>query len=291
MKNHKKHKLTFTLIELITAMAIFSVLMVIMMRFFNEAQKAWTESSKRSMLYSNARIAMDLITRDLQCAIYTQNQTPFWHCRLSSPDNNTKEMLSFITETPMRPNDECLPTCEVQYKLFYTTTPTDASAGWLMRRVTGDVNDDGSTNTRWKVSGNFNVAASGGIAKVFTRDNSSSGDANETYDGNGFIKVIPYVTQLKFNCFKSDNSPIPADSDHNAYTLNSAGHDNAFPYLVKVSLSMLDKDSWKKWIAMGGDPSLADPSDDSNDTDPQKEFRKRYERTFTKLIFMGDKGQ
>ena len=295
-KKYKVH--SFTLIELITAMSIFSVLMLVMMRFFSESQQAWTSSNQRSMIFENAQIAMDLISRDLQSAYYEDelgSQVPFWHLSNVDTTNNAREMISFISTTPMRPNDNCTSNmCEIQYKLLYTETPTSNLAGWLMRSVTGNKNDaiadmdneyHAATNATGKhnYANNFNVGGTG-VTNVFTSDNSSSGDKSGTPH---FSKVIPYVTNLSFLCFDSSNTLIPVDATGSA--------DTEFPAMVKITLSLLDKNSWQKWIAMGGKPDKI-YWDHVNNTlvdtaDLQSAFRKKHERTFTKFVFLRDMGQ
>ena len=86
-KNRKKQK--FTLVELIVAMAVFSILLLLMLQFFSGAQTIWRGMEKRNEIYANARIAMDLMTTHLQNTFYHAG-IPF---RLESKTNestNTK---------------------------------------------------------------------------------------------------------------------------------------------------------------------------------------------------------
>ena len=285
---------SFTLIELITAMAVFTVLMLVMMRFFSSSQEAWTTSNQRSMIFENAQVAMDLISRDIQSAYYDVElgkQVPFWHLSQADTTHHVREMLSFISATPMRPNDDCTSNlCEVQYKLFYTTTTTP-DTGWLVRCVTGNKNDGASAphpnlaaavNTKYNYLNNFVVGGSTGT-NAFTSNYASSGDGSGT---PYFSKVIPYVTNLSFLCFDSSNTLIPVDT--------AGATDTEFPVMVRITLSLLDKNSWNKWIAMGGEPDKIYWNHGLNtlvDTDPQADFRKKHERTFTKFVFLRDMRQ
>lgn len=260
----------FSLIELITAMAIFSVLMVVMMKFFQEAQQAWTLSNQRAMVYDNARVAMDLITRDLQAAYYKKDVTPFWHkgkTTFATWSEYSNESLAFIAATPMPQEHSTTPFNEVIYQLYYTDV-TNSNAGWLMRSVTGNKSDATTPNTKHNYPSNFGVSKDT-AADAFTLD----GASNEAFE-----KVIPYVTNLNFECFKADGSVIS--------TSDSAPTD--FPFIVMVELTLLDKDSWNKWLALGATPNQAV---DDSDTDPARSFRLERERTFTKMIFMGERGQ
>ncbi len=225
----KRYCRPFTLIELITAMAVFVVLMGVMMKFFQEAQQAWSLSSQRAMVYDNARVAMDLITRDLQAAYYKKDVTPFWH--------STTDVLGFISATPMPQVDSTSPFHEVQYKL---------EDDWLKRSVTGNQSGNFDYHT------NFDTAFS-------TRED--------------FVEIVPYVTDLKFTCYNNKvvNPTIPqADIDL-----------TNFPFIVMVELTLLDKNSWEKWKAF-----LAGSANDAANA-----LKENQERTFTKMIFMGERGQ
>ena len=66
------------------AMGVFSIIMVVMLSFLSSTQKAWSETSANGEVYENARIALDLLTRDIQSALYNNDDSskgiyPFWH--------------------------------------------------------------------------------------------------------------------------------------------------------------------------------------------------------------------
>ncbi|MEA2011919.1 MAG: hypothetical protein U9O87_02365 [Verrucomicrobiota bacterium] len=73
MKHSKKYKSYFTLIELLTAMGIFVILMFVIFSFFSNAQKLWSITNKNTRIYENARIAFEVIGRDLQNAVANEN--------------------------------------------------------------------------------------------------------------------------------------------------------------------------------------------------------------------------
>lgn len=55
----------FTLLELLTAAAISSVLVVMLLGVFNQASKAWTAGEDQVELYQTGRAVLDLMARDL----------------------------------------------------------------------------------------------------------------------------------------------------------------------------------------------------------------------------------
>lgn len=85
MYNKKRQ---FTILELIVSMSVLLVMMTIMMRFFSDAQKAWFASSGQAEIYDNGRIAMDLITSDLNAISFSTRPV---NCR------HTAESLGFFS--------------------------------------------------------------------------------------------------------------------------------------------------------------------------------------------------
>ncbi len=307
----------FTLIEMIVAMGVFSVLLVIMLSFFGSAQRAWSDSSAIGEVYENARIAMDLMARDIQSAYYeadTAGEIPFWHRgRMDSVwganyEPYYNECLSFISVTDP-PNSNCsTKLCEVEYQLAYhnsgTTNPK--LEGWLRKSVTGDFNSDSpkTVNKRYNFRQNFNVGDTDGVpanpTKVFTGNYASRGDMIED-DGSGlndtsgvlpikdgFKKIIPYMVHLEFHCFKKDGTEIEPDATGSATTV--------FPYSINFKFILLDRTSWDKWKALGGDPTQiyynhAGNVLIENDNPTAKDFRLKRQRVFTKTIYLGDRGE
>ena len=112
----------FTLIELMAAMGVFAIIMLIMLSFFSSAQKAWTNCANRGQIYENARIAMDLISRDLQCAYYDKDKIPFWNKGytnyiLANAVYN-QEALCFVSATNIAPDGCNSKICEIKYQLY-----------------------------------------------------------------------------------------------------------------------------------------------------------------------------
>jgi len=292
-----KIKDKFTLVELIAAMGIFSLIMVMVITLFLSAQTIWRKSSQESQVFENARIALDLMARDIQCAYYEVNKTPFWFkpaTNYAAPDkiyNNPS--ICFIADTLVPPNPYCeSKMCEIKYQLYGMTYGTkNANDGWLLRSATGDRKDDGSDNLynaasnptgKLKFYNLYTIRVRGGSpsAQVYTLDTGSS-DAWEN--------VIPYVTTLTFECNRRDGSPIAGYSPASAttsYTLNKPKLDNTpFPFSIRINMTLLDSDSWNKWrvLAKAG-TATAEPA-------AAVTFRQQRERKFSKTVLLGERGQ
>ncbi|MFA6099242.1 MAG: prepilin-type N-terminal cleavage/methylation domain-containing protein [Patescibacteria group bacterium] len=140
----------YTLVELLMAMAIFAIISVIMMRFFNSAQQIWSKASQKNALYADARVALDIMTAELQGALYDNNVGPsnvpgiypFWFEYKKLNDSLSVDQLfanppyvynsaiqvqqatyskayvtqlNFISKTPFKPNTNASDICEIKY--------------------------------------------------------------------------------------------------------------------------------------------------------------------------------
>jgi Tfp pilus assembly protein PilE len=287
-------KIRFTLVELIVSMAVFAILMLIIMSFFDSAQRVWTESFSKSTAYENARIAFDLIERDLQCIYYEHDKTPFWHKADTSSLTPSwtvykNQMLAFVSETPVTPNGLCESNLyEIKYQLYFADSHNDQNDGWIMRSATGDRTDDNSNNVydassnpsgKWNFNENFNVGL-GGVTKAFTGNADSSSPSLSSIPSNPDfsrydyekMKIIPCVTALTFVCYRLDGTTVNPDTTGNTPT--------EFPYSVKVEITLMSKSSFQKWQVLdtGAAPNAG-------------QFKSDHERKFTKTFLVGERGQ
>jgi len=252
--NNLIKKSYFTLLELVVSLAVFVIIILIISRFYSSTIDAATETNKKTMVFENSRIAMDLLTRDIQSIYYIYDSTPFWH---SSPAGQS-EVLAFVSAAANKPVGSNSSLCEIQY--------TKNSDGWLTRSITGDNN-----GLNYDFINNFNVGAEG-ANNAFT----VNGNSRE-----GYQKVIPYVTAMSFTCFDDNGVSIsPFTSNSSDYSCYGQDPDNSsitgeFPFSIQIELNVMDKSTWQKWINIGKDDT----------------FRKNNERTFTKTVVIGNRGQ
>jgi len=77
--NRRSLKMTskkrFTLLELLVAMAVFAVMMTVLMQFFGSAQKVSKRTGDKIKNYEDARIALEMISRDLKTVKYVPGGT------------------------------------------------------------------------------------------------------------------------------------------------------------------------------------------------------------------------
>lgn len=86
MTSPRYHSRAFTLIELLAAMAILALLMTIAFGVFGQASKAWSLSEQRTETFQGARVAMEMISRELECAIAAS----------ASPNGDPTRQITFL---------------------------------------------------------------------------------------------------------------------------------------------------------------------------------------------------
>ena len=277
--DHKSPKL-FSLIELSAAVAVLALVVSIAFQFFSATQKVWAITESNRSASEDARIALDLIARDLQCAYYGNDNdgyAPFWHWRPTNPASAnsdgwgqySNELIAFVSNTPIPPNTVCVSKlCEIKYQKHYTTSH-DTDEGWLERSVTGDrLSDPTRINPHWNFFNNLTVSFGDPTTTnaAFTANSYSSED---------YQKLIPFVTDFKIDCYDISGNLISPDSS-TVQTIRTSPL-NSFPYSVTVSITLFDHSSWQKWIGMSG--AAADS------------FRANNQKTFTRTVYIGGRGQ
>lgn len=131
----------FTLLELLVAMAVMSVLVVMLMSMVDNASKLWRANESRVESYREARAALNLITSDLK-SIYSSTNANYFRTNGTgfnfSTDTNDGRIF-FIAALPMSAQESGNKSdlCEVGYYLTYTNNsvlnPSSASAYSLYR--------------------------------------------------------------------------------------------------------------------------------------------------------------
>lgn len=292
-KIYKKHKSFFTLLEMIVSLAVFVIILGIVMHFYSTAFKASESSHSKSMVFENARIALDLMAKDIQTIYYQYDKTPFWNWENPNPktdpnvwDSYSNELLAFVSATSLPPNDEASKLCEIKYQRYYSHTDTDNDRfGWLRRSVTGNKLSDGTYDEKWNYNDNFVVG--------YTTDLDANSEPYASFTANSksnqyYQKVIPYVTELSFKCLDKEGNEIPPSKlTSTSDVTTDETNVTEFPYSVEITLCLMDKQSWKKWVSLGG----TDKNIKTADNIEAYTYRKNNERKFTRVVIIGERGQ
>jgi len=264
---HKSVRPAFTLVELVVAMAIFSLMMMVLINIFSSSQRVWSTTAARNEMFENARIALDIMSRDLQAAFYgntPQSGTygaPDWVNAQRVKIATSNSELTFLANTSL-PQDNTTSTPNPPYYLKYRRNID----GWLQRAAFSIWNKT-SLNTgaydKLQIWDDVNGFDNGANTAPFTFYDITDDPSTGYVEADDMRNLIPHVTGLEFLCF----------DDKNFLTYNE------FPYAVMIRLSLLDGVSWMKYQAIG------------EATAAGIEFRQNNERTFTKFVLVGDRGQ
>jgi type II secretory pathway pseudopilin PulG len=237
-KNIIRH---YTIVEVMVAMGIFLVMMTIMMQFFTSAQKVWNAASKRNMMYADARVAMNLMTRELQSMLYRNDVNdpsgsiyPFWlewtdiDIDVSSvadeertaalkdyfTDNNDLfkqsggstepylTALNFISATDLKPVDEGSDISEIRYR--FTPVYFKGSTPYTINSVKGGKLERSCTAEYYEAGTPTEPADYNFATNPYpTTDRVKEiwKVSSETTDPAPFQTVITGVYSLRFTCY------------------------------------------------------------------------------------------
>jgi type II secretion system protein J len=103
----------FTLIELLLAATLVAVIALMAYKFFANLQNVWQHSAGRTNTHEDARLALDLMARDLQRAVARQDDRPGFDILIEQPSST---QLWFVTDAPSDAAGSCT-LIEVGYRL------------------------------------------------------------------------------------------------------------------------------------------------------------------------------
>jgi len=189
----------FTLVELLVAMSVLVVLMFMLFRFFGAAQTAWTTTSANTRVYENARVAMELISRDLRTAVVSDQaglQIPFYY-------DAATDRVTCVTPTTVGTDSIDSKLCEVSYFTTDGTAVDPIEKYALYRRAVSDANTGwdflGATDAAWATSATDAAAQPviAGVESLSIRCFTSAGAELTTGSGTS----LPQYCQITMTVF------------------------------------------------------------------------------------------
>lgn len=103
-------KKSFTLIELMIAMAILIIMMGFLFQFLNSTQKLWSASNQSDIIFEQAQTFFEYLEKDLKGAIVQDEKTnpgrgiPYWisanPIEIEVDENTSDKLLVILTQTP-----------------------------------------------------------------------------------------------------------------------------------------------------------------------------------------------
>lgn len=175
----RRRKKGFTLVEILVAVTIFSIIITMLFTVFKVGLESWRRAESNLEIYQNARIALDMMSRELRAAMLDQYYI----------DASQSPPISFIT-----------------FRGFDSSSPS----GWRANSIGDEIYFVASLNPQ-NPPANFDLCEAGywlnGNATADTKDDSLQrlydppvGASPPVYnfsDGNS-SKLASYVTELNF---------------------------------------------------------------------------------------------
>jgi type II secretory pathway component PulJ len=87
----------FTVVELVVAVAVLLIMMGILVRFVTQAQFAWNQSRTNVRMYEGARLFFDVIGRDLQSMVTSNDPGQTINYSVDNGELPTDWFLAFVT--------------------------------------------------------------------------------------------------------------------------------------------------------------------------------------------------
>lgn len=240
----RKNSDGFTVLELLVAMAVLSLLVVMLMNMVDGASRLWRENENRVDSYREARSAMSVIARDIRQMLSNTNldyvlinSAAFAKLAESDVQKNTNSAgaIFFLTTVPVRAQDPLAnksDICEVGYFLAY---------------------------------GNTSVAPTSGASKtmnIYRYFRSSDGTFSNLVSGPSSLFNNVTITGaesdlLARNIKSLQIRPFHVDTNGNCVVYNAPLY-GALPDFVEISMTALNKDAASKmnnladWTNSGG---------------------------------------
>jgi len=254
MKNRAvKTKQRFTLIELLVAMGVLVIILGFVLEFFIGSQRVWTTMEQRNNIYSDARVAMDIMTTMLQNTFYSAGGIPF---RVDQTSGKGK--IYFATRSKQN-----LPGGPLKYVTFQRSGSSVTGGGDDELRISvfcDKEKDFGYYFPPYGLEGvtNLDTARTKVVAKL---------DDNLTKPAYNSV-LVPRVTSFDIVAYKQKDDLPGIDPLTNA---------DETPFMVVLKLTMLSPADFKIWIQKTG----AD----------KDSFLNEHAYTFSRAVYLGEQSR
>ncbi len=298
MKRNSRKIRNFTLVELLVAMAVFSLLVMLMLQFFTGAQKLWTSTEQRNDLYANARVAMDLMSTLIQNTYYSSSGGYGMPFVIDNSEENASKIY-FPTQTRM---EGISGENSIRFVGFQRGTGTNTNHLLIMTFFSDDDDngekafscffppyDAGFLANQPNIQAAFESACEklveilndengkGKPSKTLTATELERGNYRENKD---YAVLLDTVTGLSFYAQEYSTSTQGISYKSSNYGSLTIG----VPYLVEIRLSMMDKKNFEIWDKDYNGRTATGAAKDKADA-----FRQQHEHTFTRAVFIGDR--
>ena len=280
-------KYSFTLVELLVSLGVFSILLVLFMQFFSGMRLTWTNTEKRGDVSSDARIAMNMLSTLIGATYYStaslysgaEGQFPYQiNTSTTQPGKMyfaVKTNMDLPGSNPIRFIGVQLPNVAEDFGLS-SPTPYDRNNNPFNKLYLTVLSNDNSTNNgdafprffpEFLNSSGSTQAASGALNDLRTNL-----DLKLSSVSNHRIELMRNVTDFKVRAY-----------DYSGNLITPAGDIFCVPAVIEIELSALKDDDFMTWLTMkGGSPTGSEGND-------ARDFRIQKQLTFMRRIHIGDR--
>lgn len=263
----RRHR--FTLVEVMVAMGLFTIIMLIMLQFFSGAQRVWTDVERKNETYGDARIAMDMMATMLQSAYYSPDDIPFVITEQTATlPANRFDSLTFPTRSDLKPA-EANNTIYAHFGIREINAAAEKDGDLMFAGLYSDNATPYNTAFRRPSSVTFS-AAKAALTGYF-----SAAALEKT-------AVARYLTSLQFTrLYLNYPSAAGVRTGDRIYIPSPfpTEKEDRIPNLLLIRFTMLNGPDYRQWLAMVGG-AASEPAG-------AQEFRETRERVFTRLVFLG----
>lgn len=207
-------KRAFTLIEIMVASVIMVILVGLVIQITSEVLNVWNRSSGKLAANAEARIAMDLLTHDLETAVFRNNGQQWLRVEAPLPTAATDKvqtteqtvglkLFSPALDRPAGPGDICAIGYRLAYKESYAGGP-DVYA--LYRRVV----DPKITFDDYMGSGDAATSPQGSLAGDITVVSEDWSDTTITNNSN---YLVGNIVEFKIFVYLDDDTGNPENAN------------------------------------------------------------------------------
>lgn len=259
----------FTLVELLVAMAVLSVLAVFLSLLLGGVSRAWTSGEQQVESFQNGRAILDLMTREVaQAAISPRLQliqnpvlpsgagqransdSLFWQAPLSTTASGSLSEIGYFLNDAYELKRFFVPPTSPDYAI-YSNPPTATAAPWLTTPFPSITEFDAVTST-----------ISRGVLAVWIRCIGVNGVAVPWF--NIRSPEAPSGSRIRYNSAGRFQPAIaaqtpPPGSSSWPYTASTTVQAHRLPKGIEITVVTLDRRTLQRNPAIPSIPASADP--------------------------------
>lgn len=287
----KRRGNAFTLVEILVAVGLLSLIMMLLLQLFTGAQKIWTASERTNNIYADARVAMEIMADLLGTVQFSHGENSDGTARdpakdmIFSMNTGNKDdgrysgSIIFVAKTARGLPKKNSDTRFISFRLG--DSADEKTRGKLLMVVYSDKNDEtafyGYFPTYSSHGSNRTTALNSlktQMNSLVTAFKSSTSDSGE----NEYCQVIAEnVVEFRLTAYRLDGGELKKMTA--SYGIGSVTCEltdvREPPYMIEIQLTVLDRDGYARWVELSGDAKSA--------------YLDRHKRTFTRSVFIGDR--